>query len=197
MAASITMKKLLLRGFLIWIPVTLACRLCYPVSISRPLTVMFNSDAHLSSGVGFAAGTQLLEQQPLVVFGAALLYQELQPNKKWITLSRNQLASKDDASPEDTDESQGTDDGKADAPAMSSAMIASIGFYKNWISPILPPACRFVPTCSQYGVAAISKYGPTKGAILTAWRILRCSPLGGKGYDPPRWPPVAYTYSSY
>jgi len=158
---------------------------------------MFNSDAHLSSGVGFAAGTQLLEQQPLVVFGAALLYQELQPNKKWITLSRNQLASKDDASPEDTDESQGTDDGKADAPAMSSAMIASIGFYKNWISPILPPACRFVPTCSQYGVAAISKYGPTKGAILTAWRILRCSPLGGKGYDPPRWPPVAYTYSSY
>lgn len=47
-------------------------------------------------------------------------------------------------------------------------------------------ACRFLPTCSQYGVQAIEEFGPQKGVILTAWRILRCSPLGGKGYDPPR-----------
>jgi putative membrane protein insertion efficiency factor len=80
---------------------------------------------------------------------------------------------------------------------MSAAMIASIGFYKKVISPLLPPACRFLPTCSQYGVQAIEQFGPQKGAILTAWRLLRCSPFGGKGYDPPKWPPVAYTYGSY
>mmetsp|Transcript_11735 Transcript_11735/g.24824 ORF Transcript_11735/g.24824 Transcript_11735/m.24824 type:complete len:255 (+) Transcript_11735:154-918(+) len=79
----------------------------------------------------------------------------------------------------------------------SAAMIATIGVYKNFISPLLPPACRFVPTCSQYGVQAIKEYGSAKGVILTSWRLLRCSPFGGKGYDPPKWPPVSYTYSSY
>jgi putative membrane protein insertion efficiency factor len=80
---------------------------------------------------------------------------------------------------------------------MSAAMIASIGVYKNFISPLLPPACRFLPTCSQYGVQAIEEFGPCQGSILTAWRLLRCSPIGGKGYDPPKWPPVSYWYSSY
>ena len=80
---------------------------------------------------------------------------------------------------------------------LTSAMVATIGVYKNFISPLLPPACRFVPTCSQYGVQAIEEFGPSKGAILTAWRLLRCAPFGGKGYDPPKWPPVGYTYSSY
>ena len=80
---------------------------------------------------------------------------------------------------------------------MSAAMIATIGVYKEFISPLLPPACRFLPTCSQYGVQAIQEFGPTKGSLLTAWRLLRCSPIGGKGYDPPKWPPVAYWYSSY
>lgn len=80
---------------------------------------------------------------------------------------------------------------------MSAAMIGTIRVYKEFISPLLPPACRFLPTCSQYGVQAIQEYGPWKGGILTAWRLLRCSPFGGKGYDPPRWPPVAYWYSSY
>jgi putative membrane protein insertion efficiency factor len=64
---------------------------------------------------------------------------------------------------------------------MSSSMIMAIGFYKQFISPLLPPACRFLPTCSQYGVQAIKEFGPTKGVILTAWRLARCSPLGGKG----------------
>lgn len=80
---------------------------------------------------------------------------------------------------------------------VTAAMVASIGFYKKFISPLLPPACRFLPTCSQYGVQAIEQFGPTKGAILTAWRLLRCSPLGGRGYDPPKWPPVAFNYGSY
>lgn len=80
---------------------------------------------------------------------------------------------------------------------MTAGMTGAIGFYKGWISPILPPACRFVPTCSQYGVQAIQEFGPAKGALLTTWRLMRCSPLGGKGYDPPRWPPVPYNYASY
>jgi putative membrane protein insertion efficiency factor len=80
---------------------------------------------------------------------------------------------------------------------MTSSMIMAIGFYKKWISPILPPACRFLPTCSQYGVQAIKEYGPSRGVLLTAWRLARCSPFGGRGYDPPRWPPVAYNYGSY
>lgn len=90
-----------------------------------------------------------------------------------------------------------TTSNKKEQPPLSSAMVATIGVYKNFISPLLPPACRFLPTCSQYGVQAIEEFGPTKGAILTAWRLLRCSPFGGKGYDPPRWPPVKYTYGSY
>lgn len=50
----------------------------------------------------------------------------------------------------------------------------------------IPLACRFQPTCSQYGVQAIEEFGPEKGVILTAWRILRCTPFGGRGYDPPK-----------
>mmetsp|Transcript_30169 Transcript_30169/g.65099 ORF Transcript_30169/g.65099 Transcript_30169/m.65099 type:complete len:251 (-) Transcript_30169:1387-2139(-) len=80
---------------------------------------------------------------------------------------------------------------------MSTGMIMAIGFYKEWISPLLPPACRFLPTCSQYGAQAIKQFGPQKGLILTAWRLARCSPFGGRGYDPPVWPPVAYTHGSY
>eukprot|EP01083_Nonionella_stella_P263092 894093_1 len=77
---------------------------------------------------------------------------------------------------------------------VSAGMVSAIGIYKNFISPLLPPACRFLPTCSQYGVQAIETFGPTKGSILTAWRLARCSPFGGRGYDPPVWPPVSYTY---
>ncbi|CAM9494543.1 unnamed protein product, partial [Chrysoparadoxa australica] len=64
------------------------------------------------------------------------------------------------------------------------------------ISPLLPPSCRFQPTCSVYAVAAIEKYGPQKGFILTAWRLLRCTPLGGYGYDPIQWPPPSWLVKS-
>lgn len=84
-----------------------------------------------------------------------------------------------------------------DSNPLSSGMISALGFYKGFISPLLPPACRFVPTCSQYGVQAINEFGPGKGSILIAWRLMRCSPFGGKGFDPPRWPPVGYTYGSW
>jgi putative membrane protein insertion efficiency factor len=56
--------------------------------------------------------------------------------------------------------------------------------YQKFISPILPPSCRFEPSCSQYGYEAINKHGIIKGGALTIWRLLRCNPWGKGGYDP-------------
>ncbi len=67
---------------------------------------------------------------------------------------------------------------------ISSILLIFIQFYQHSISPFLPPACRFVPTCSQYALEAIQKYGPFKGSWLTLKRLLRCHPWGGSGYDP-------------
>lgn len=61
---------------------------------------------------------------------------------------------------------------------------APIIFYRGAISPLTPAACRYVPTCSQYALEAIDKYGVGKGTLLAARRILRCHPWGGSGYDP-------------
>lgn len=66
----------------------------------------------------------------------------------------------------------------------SLLMIALIRFYQYAISPLLPNACRFTPTCSQYGVEALTKYGVFKGTYLTVRRFLRCNPWGGHGNDP-------------
>ncbi len=66
----------------------------------------------------------------------------------------------------------------------SRLLIAPIRFYQRAISPLLPPACRFTPTCSQYAVEAIQKHGPIKGLYLALRRLLRCHPWGGSGYDP-------------
>lgn len=66
----------------------------------------------------------------------------------------------------------------------SRLLIAPIRFYQKRISPLHPPVCRFTPTCSQYAVEAITKHGPIKGLALAIWRILRCNPWGGSGYDP-------------
>ena len=59
-----------------------------------------------------------------------------------------------------------------------------IRFYKNQISPLHPACCRFTPTCSQYALEAIQKYGALKGGALALRRILRCHPLCKGGYDP-------------
>ena len=73
---------------------------------------------------------------------------------------------------------------KAIKKAISAIMLALIAFYRNCISPLTPPTCRFTPTCSQYAVEAIQKYGPFHGGWLALKRILRCHPFGGSGYDP-------------
>lgn len=57
-------------------------------------------------------------------------------------------------------------------------------FYRFAISPLLPPSCRYTPTCSQYALEALKKHGPLKGFYLTIRRILRCHPWSKGGYDP-------------
>lgn len=63
-------------------------------------------------------------------------------------------------------------------------LLLPIRFYRSFISPLTPPACRFTPTCSQYAMEALKKHGPFLGTYLTFKRILRCHPWGGSGYDP-------------
>ena len=67
---------------------------------------------------------------------------------------------------------------------MKFILISLIRFYQRFISPLTPPACRFTPTCSQYTLEAIQKYGALKGTWLGIKRIYRCHPWGGSGYDP-------------
>lgn len=63
-------------------------------------------------------------------------------------------------------------------------LVLPIRFYQLYISPLLGPSCRFTPTCSEYARQSILKHGPIKGLALAIWRILRCNPWGGSGYDP-------------
>ncbi|MBF0495114.1 MAG: membrane protein insertion efficiency factor YidD [Deltaproteobacteria bacterium] len=58
--------------------------------------------------------------------------------------------------------------------------------YQYVISPLLPPTCRFYPTCSEYSYQAVEKYGLIRGCCLTLWRLLRCHPFHPGGYDPLR-----------
>jgi putative membrane protein insertion efficiency factor len=57
--------------------------------------------------------------------------------------------------------------------------------YKRWLSPLLPPACRFSPTCSEYARLAILDHGVFRGSLLALWRLARCQPLGATGIDLP------------
>lgn len=67
---------------------------------------------------------------------------------------------------------------------MRKVFILLIRGYKKLISPVLPPSCRFYPTCSEYSIQALEKYGVIKGGAKTIWRILRCNPFNKGGYDP-------------
>jgi len=67
---------------------------------------------------------------------------------------------------------------------LSGFFILIIKFYQFSVSPLLMPACRYIPSCSQYGIEAIKKSGPYRGGLLALKRILSCHPWGGHGYDP-------------
>ena len=67
---------------------------------------------------------------------------------------------------------------------MKNLMIKAIRLYQKYLSPLKQSRCPFIPTCSEYGIEAIEKYGALKGGLLAAWRILRCNPFSHGGYDP-------------
>lgn len=66
---------------------------------------------------------------------------------------------------------------------MKSVLIAMIRFYRKYLSPLKPPCCRFIPTCSEYALEAVSKYGAWKGGWLAVKRICKCHPFHKGGYD--------------
>jgi hypothetical protein len=67
---------------------------------------------------------------------------------------------------------------------MRIVLVKLIRLYQKTISPMFAPSCRFYPTCSEYAVQAITKYGTVKGGIKAIWRILRCNPFNKGGFDP-------------
>ena len=67
---------------------------------------------------------------------------------------------------------------------MKAALLLLIRFYRAAISPLFPPSCRYVPTCSAYAMEAIEKYGAWRGGWMAVKRILQCHPFHKGGYDP-------------
>lgn len=67
---------------------------------------------------------------------------------------------------------------------MARLLVALVRGYQLAISPLLPPACRFHPSCSHYAVEALREHGALWGTLLAAWRLLRCHPFHPGGYDP-------------
>jgi putative membrane protein insertion efficiency factor len=67
---------------------------------------------------------------------------------------------------------------------MKTVALWTLHTYRRWMSPLLPPSCRYVPTCSEYASEAIERFGLLRGGLKAAWRILRCHPFVEGGYDP-------------
>ncbi len=67
---------------------------------------------------------------------------------------------------------------------MKYVMIRGTRIYQQYLSPLKNVRCPYIPSCSQYGLEAIEKYGALKGSLLASWRILRCNPFSHGGYDP-------------
>ncbi len=68
--------------------------------------------------------------------------------------------------------------------ALSSLLALPVKFYRYFISPLLPPSCRYTPTCSEYALEALALHGPFRGSWLALRRLGRCHPWGGHGHDP-------------
>lgn len=83
------------------------------------------------------------------------------------------------------------------AKLASTAMLQILYNYRRYLTDNMPPNCRFQPSCSKYMIEAITTYGAWRGFILSAWRVIRCNPTGGAGYDPVQWPPVDYRAGSW
>ena len=68
--------------------------------------------------------------------------------------------------------------------ALRTVVIAPIRLYQRAISPLLPPRCKYEPSCSRYAAQALEEYGILRGLVLGAWRLLRCNPFSHGGFDP-------------
>jgi putative membrane protein insertion efficiency factor len=68
--------------------------------------------------------------------------------------------------------------------AARAVVLAPVRFYRRFVSPGLPPRCKYEPSCSRYAVQAVERYGILRGLVLAAWRLLRCNPWSHGGYDP-------------
>ena len=69
---------------------------------------------------------------------------------------------------------------------MTKIFVKPIEVYRRFVSPMLPPSCRYWPSCSEYALQAIQKHGVLKGGLLGAWRVIRCNPWSRGGIDPVR-----------
>lgn len=67
---------------------------------------------------------------------------------------------------------------------MKRLLTLPITAYQRWVSPALPRRCRYEPTCSAYALESIRRFGPLRGSVLAAWRLLRCNPFSHGGFDP-------------
>ncbi len=67
---------------------------------------------------------------------------------------------------------------------MKRLLLALIGAYRRWISPSLPPRCRYEPSCSAYAAESVRRFGAVRGTLLASWRLLRCNPFSHGGFDP-------------
>ena len=87
-------------------------------------------------------------------------------------------------------DTEATDATTRRAGPVARVLLAPIKLYRLWISPVLPPSCRFEPSCSTYAVEALTTHGALRGSWLTVRRLLRCGPWHPGGYDPvpPRHP---------
>lgn len=90
-------------------------------------------------------------------------------------------------SPADSIGPDGPDAVPPPSPGMSltgRALMAAVGFYRTAISPLRPPSCRYLPTCSEYALDAVRVWGPGRGTWLAVRRLLRCHPWHAGGHDP-------------
>jgi putative membrane protein insertion efficiency factor len=67
---------------------------------------------------------------------------------------------------------------------MKTMALWTLRTYKRWVSPLLPSSCRYLPTCSEYALEAVDRFGVLRGGLMATWRLLRCHPFVKGGYDP-------------
>jgi hypothetical protein len=65
-----------------------------------------------------------------------------------------------------------------------SALVAVLRAYQRWVSPAFGPRCRYYPSCSEYAIQAVQRFGIVRGLVLAVWRLLRCNPFSHGGFDP-------------